>query len=558
MMEWTIRNALIGMALVGVAGTAVVAAVGYRNVQHTLASEQRVNDATAALRAAMTADMMHDALRADVLRSIFAARTAPGEQGEVLGDLREHSSTFRVSLADSSLTRGDSVIQRDLATLQPALNTYITTAEEISVLAFRDRAAAEARFPEFQDAFKVLEGQMEELGTAVEQQSLTETASAATSQRASRWFITGFLLLSLAGSMVVAWLVVRQILGSLGKTLFAIEGAAGGDLTVETGVTSRDEFGTMARALDTLLQSFRTSIREIAGNSTTLSSTAEGLTRVSQALSAGAEETSVQANVVARATEGVNRNVQTVTTASEEMSASIQEISRNAGQAARVAADAVLATETANQTMGRLGTSSNEIGAVVKTITSIAEQTNLLALNATIEAARAGEAGKGFAVVANEVKELAKETARATEDISRKVQAIQADTESAVQAIQAIGQVVAQISAAQTTIASAVEEQTATTNEINRNLVEAASGASEIAQNVGGVAEAAAETTRGASNTQSAASELSRMAANLSSLVTRFHIGETEVPKAAAPGRGRRYGAARAHAHTGYEDPVPS
>ena len=161
---------------------------------------------------------------------------------------------------------------------------------------------------------------------------------------------------------------------------------------------------------------------------------------------------------------------------------------------------------------------------MIKVITSIAQQTNLLALNATIEAARAGEAGKGFAVVANEVKELAKATAKATEDIGQKIEAIQGDTKGAVAAIREISAIINQINDIQSTIASAVEEQTATTNEISRNVTEAAKGSAEITQNIAGVAQAAQETTVGAAETHRAAAELSRMAAELHRLVDRFRI----------------------------------
>jgi methyl-accepting chemotaxis protein len=177
-----------------------------------------------------------------------------------------------------------------------------------------------------------------------------------------------------------------------------------------------------------------------------------------------------------------------------------------------------------NATVSKLGGSSAEIGQVIKAINSIAEQTNLLALNATIEAARAGEAGKGFAVVANEVKELAKQTGRATEDISEKIQSIQESTEEAMAAIEQIGGVINHINDISNTIASAVEEQSVTTNEISRSVAEAASGASEISQNVAGVSAAARSTSGSASDTQAAAQELARMAAELRSFVAQFEV----------------------------------
>ena len=250
-----------------------------------------------------------------------------------------------------------------------------------------------------------------------------------------------------------------------------------------------------------------------------LSSSATQMTSLSQQLGANAEETSAQANVVSAASEEVSTNVQTVATGAEEMSASIREIAKNASEAARVALAAVKLAESTNQTVAKLGDSSADVGKVIKVITSIAQQTNLLALNATIEAARAGEAGKGFAVVANEVKELAKETAKATEDISQKIEAIQADTRGAVQAIGQIADVIHQINDISNTIASAVEEQTATTNEITRNVTEAARGSAEIAQNITGVAQAAKSTTEGAGDILQASGALAKLAAELQALV---------------------------------------
>ena len=266
-------------------------------------------------------------------------------------------------------------------------------------------------------------------------------------------------------------------------------------------------------------EALKVTITAVNENAQALASSSEELTAVSQQMSSNSEETATQSNVVAAASEQVSKNVATVATSAEEMSASAKEIAKNATEAAKVATQAVKVAADTNKTVAKLGESSIEIGKVIKVITSIAQQTNLLALNATIEAARAGEAGKGFAVVANEVKELAKQTASATEDISGKIEAIQEDTKAAVTAIDQIGKIINQINDIQNTIASAVEEQTATTNEIARNANEAAKGSTEISKNIANVSESAKNTTQGANNTLTAATELAKLAADLKRVV---------------------------------------
>jgi methyl-accepting chemotaxis protein len=270
-----------------------------------------------------------------------------------------------------------------------------------------------------------------------------------------------------------------------------------------------------------LRTSLKSLMKQVAGSATALASASQELLAVSEQMAANAEETSAQASVASAAAEQVSKNVATVSTGTEEMGASIKEIAKSANEAARVATSAVRVADKTNAIVAKLGESSAEIGNVVKVITTIAQQTNLLALNATIEAARAGEAGKGFAVVANEVKELAKQTAKATEDISRKIETIQGDTKGAVEAIGQIGKIINQINDIQNTIASAVEEQTATTGEISRNVAEAARASGEIAQNITGVAQAARSTSEGAGNTKSSADELSRIAIDLQRLVAQ-------------------------------------
>jgi methyl-accepting chemotaxis protein len=323
---------------------------------------------------------------------------------------------------------------------------------------------------------------------------------------------------------VVAWWITRSITRPLAEAGTVLAAVADGDLTRRIDVTSKDEVGQMGGSVNAAL----TTIGEVMGAFTRsaggLNTISERIGTLSGQIAGGAEESSAQANIVATAAGEVSRNIQTVAAGSEEMGSSIGEIARNANEAAKVAAQAVAAAETTTGTVAKLGASSTGIAEVVKVITSIAEQTNLLALNATIEAARAGEAGKGFAVVATEVKELAQETARATEDIARRVQAIQGDTAGAVEAIAEISGIIGRINDYQLTIASAVEEQSATTGEMNRNVSEAATGAGEIADNIVGVAAVARATTESVGESRRAADELAAVSGELQSLVARFRF----------------------------------
>ncbi|MCL3860889.1 methyl-accepting chemotaxis protein [Actinotalea sp. K2] len=352
---------------------------------------------------------------------------------------------------------------------------------------------------------------------------MTATADAAAARAAMSMtiLVTG-LVVTILLIGVLGLSTANGVRRSVGRVRDSLEAMAAGDLTVTAEVDSADEIGQMARSLHAAQTALRSTLAGVAESAVVLAAASAEMSASGSQVSAGAQETSVQSGVVAAAAEQVSRNVQAVAAGAEQMGASIREIAQNANDAAQVAARGVSTSQATAATVAALGASAEEIGAVVKVITSIAEQTNLLALNATIEAARAGEAGKGFAVVAGEVKELARESARAAEDIAVRIAANQTQTASAVTAIGEISEVITAINDYQLTIASAVEEQTATTNEMSRSVTEAATGSGEIAVNITGVATASAAATEMLDRMQVSIADLAQMSADLRDRVDAF------------------------------------
>jgi methyl-accepting chemotaxis protein len=328
------------------------------------------------------------------------------------------------------------------------------------------------------------------------------------------------LLLALLTSYVVARSVARP-LRALRERLDEIADGDG-DLRARLAEDGNDELTGVSRSFNRFVAGIAGALRSVDEQSHRLAGRSQELITVSGELAASAEQTSRRAATASSSAEQITVSVQSVAAGAEEMGAAIAEIARSAGEAAQVASDAAQVSATVTDTVSKLGDSSRQIGEIAKVISAIAEQTNLLALNATIEAARAGEQGKGFAVVAGEVKELASETARATHDIDERIGAIQTDTTEAVQAIGRITEVIDRINMLQTTIASAIEEQTATTGEMSRSISDVAASSAGITTDATAVATTASTTSSGVTAVREAAGELAAVSTDLQQLVGRF------------------------------------
>jgi methyl-accepting chemotaxis protein len=510
---------LIGIATGSMGGVALAAWAANAELAAAIHAS---TEATSILAAEMRADMMHDAVRSDVLIGMTASGAA--ELAAARQDLAAHSSQFEADLLEVGSADLGPDVAASLQEARPLAAAYFLAANQVLTLAGEDRAAAKASFAGFQESFTALEGAMGQLGELIVTYQHEAAAETTLTLERGAWLMRGISLAGFVALGIAAVAVTRSIVGPIHTAVNGLGALANRDTTHRMRVEGAAEMVAMADAFNHSAEGVGAAFGSISRGAQSLSASSSSLTAVSDGMAADADSTAAQVHAASAAAEQVSENVQTVATGIEEMSVAMREVAKSASEASGVATSAVQAAEMTNRTVSRLGDSSAEIGKVVKVITSIAQQTNLLALNATIEAARAGEAGKGFAVVANEVKELARETAKATEDISKKVEAIQADARVAVEAIQQISSTIHQIHDLQSTIASAVEEQTATANEIARNVAEAARGSAHIASSISTVSETASRTTASAASTRLAASDLVALAANLQGIVSQFRF----------------------------------
>jgi methyl-accepting chemotaxis protein len=517
-IHWTVGRKVAALGMAGLLATLLVMATGQYAIS-TLGHASQYQASTAdAVRNGQEADAASEAIRGAVLASILA--TTPDDRQAAKATIKEEAASMRQALQKlqqfGGLTNIDAVVSQG--------DSFIGSSNAVASLSGSNTDAIESGLQSYNAAFEMYNGSLDTVNAQILRDSANALQNANSNANRTRMLLILLSIVAFGGVFIAARLVVRGIVSPLEQAVAGLGRLADADLTGHVEVNGEDEVARLASSFNDAVDDLSGLVVSLRESATTLASSSEELSATSTQMGASAEETSVQANAVSAAAEQVSANVNTVAASTEEMSASIREIAANANEAAGVASSAVGTAENATTTVSKLGTSSAEIGQVIRVITEIAEQTNLLALNATIEAARAGEAGKGFAVVANEVKELAKETSAATEDIGQRIVAIQGDAQAAVIAIEEISDVIGRISDIQNTIASAVEEQTATTNEITRHVTEAATGANEIAASITGVAQAAHDTSSGAASTQVSARDLAQLADELNRSVMRFVV----------------------------------
>lgn len=551
----SLKSKFILNGAVAVAQGLVIACVGLWAVTSLTGALETNAVATMALRNHMMSDMMHDALRGDVLAAMQAGSTNDtAAYKTVKEDLNEHVETFKEMFAANNALDLSADVRRALNDVQGPLDAYIASALPIVDLAGRNLAAARNDFPTFVVKFGELEDVMEAVGGVIEANHDTATQAA---RRLGVAALTAMVVALIAGVVVasgVGILVTRSVIPPLLAMVDVMVKLAGDDTNVEIPGTEReDEIGAMAASVETfkknaiqkikledeqhqnetraeqeriqarekMASDFEAQIMEIVrsvgGSSQSVKTTSARLTET-------ANESQNKVQAAASASDSAAANVQSVASATEELSTSIRQIADEAIRSSQYATEGEKAVRESSSKMNDLVGLSSRIGEILDLISDIASQTNLLALNATIEAARAGDAGKGFAVVASEVKSLAQQTSQATEDIGQQIADIQSATSEASAATEEISNIVAKITEISQTIAASVEEQGFAAQEISHNIQLASQGTDEVNQNVAGLRLAAEDTSSSSGQMNGVAEELSEHSTRLQEEINRFLV----------------------------------
>jgi len=511
------RLALIFVAAAVTIGT--IAIVGLITRNNIVADAEKLRSLEAGSAVLNHLDAREAELKVNAYRSVIEP-----DLKDIAGDMPDDVGSVDEALADLDKIALPADVRAQIDAVRPDLASFSAFVTAFVKEAQVSKAAVRAREPQVADRNDVVDNKLDAIHELVDKRIVAAKKTMADSVAFARWVTIIAVVIGGGATLGLIIPTARSIVRPLRRVREVLDALAAGDLTQRAGIDSRDELGHMSAALDRAADSIRDSMLAISGSAGNLTTASARLASVNTEITSAADRTTAQTASASTDAESVAHNVQTVAAGAEEMGASIREISRSTTEAVEIAGLAVAEASRAMTTVEQLGASSVEIGNVVKLITTIAEQTNLLALNATIEAARAGDAGKGFAVVASEVKDLAQETARATENITARVTAIQSDTGSAVDVIARVSEVIGKINDYQTTIASAVEEQTATTQEMTRSIGEVADGVGRISDRISQVAEVAVGSANGVDVARQVGDDLVGTADELHTQVTRFTL----------------------------------
>jgi methyl-accepting chemotaxis protein len=548
----TIGKRFLIAGIIAIVALAAVSALGIWGTGEAAKGSAQINTISTAIRNHMEADMMHDALRADVLYALREGKAGNKDaQASIAADTADHIKNFEDHIDANKAIELPAEARQALDDIGPALPSYIEAAKKMVAEAFVDNYAAQRGFDDFMKVFSTLEEKMGATSDAI--QHSADVIQADVDRHVRTLLITLALVIAVSVIAVVGVLTVtaRAVVGPVKAMTSAMGRLAAGDLSTEIpGRERSDEIGAMAGALEILkensaraqrLSGEQNDVHESqrkraealerlchdfdAEMSKNLSDVAQSLQTMQTAVGSmakSAEETAGEANHANEASAQTASSVGSVASATGELSNTITEITRQVAQSNQIASQAANEARQTNEQIKGLAIAAEKVGAIVQLINQIASQTNLLALNATIEAARAGEAGKGFAVVASEVKNLASQTAKATDEIASHVGAIQSETQRSVSAIQSVAAIIEQINQITGTVATAVEQQGAATQEIVRSVDQASGGTREVTESINTVVGAAGQSRNAAARLTDVTSALSNQSQSLRAGVERF------------------------------------